>query len=961
MIFKTMTTHTSRLSRVVPRAALLLALTSIVGACAEEDTKAPPSPTFDMQESPTGESTVLLTGAAEYGSLITIDRTPKFTDAETTEFGPFVTHADPFTAHWWFVAPLAAGEDNVFTATATDRAGNRSTTGTVTVAQVPPTWVEVQVSVEPTRVQAGEIAVVTVTGVDNYGHVREIRDAELASSDAEVAFDGRKVTHTLAGIKVLTATADGVSGEAELTVDPGPAANVDLTLDAADVDGQTDGLQVLPYSDLGLSWTVTDAYGNAVDAGVGIATNAPGFVRDNTLTRVATAGAYDVVATVLGTGVSDAEAFEVIPGDAATIEIALSSSEVVAGETIGFVATVYDVWGNVASTETVSLTTDAPANGVTLDAATGTVTFTAAGTFGLTATAMSDPNVSLTATIHVRPGPVTVVDLVLDPSPAVVAPNTPVGYTTTATDQYGNLSDETIRLLTNAPGAVIANGQIHNLSLAGTFSVWAEATGSGVSDAETLTVTPGSAAALDLVLIRPTQPTELPMRYFVTIVDEWGNPISDGATITSSDAAAVVDPVEGTITFGTTGVQTVTATYGDLTDTEAVVIYLEPDVGPPTVEVIEPGPNDIYAPGDTVFIRVHATDDRSLSQVQLQIRGAFRYDDFELVPSGITNYTAVFEVRIPNGTDYGTAFMTVGAYDEAGNVMIGTRTSFQVNPTGRIVVPGGTATFIAGGSNSRLSSPRGIDHDGNGLVFVANSGRQNVVTVNLATGEINQFGTGTGQGPMDVATRPNGGVFVTVNNRVVRMNADGGASDPWSANNNGQLHGVVYDPADDRIYVADNNNDELRRYNALSNPTVSPDWTTNVNGSLNGPTGVAVRHANNNDELVYIANDNNDRIIEYNRTQGSSRTLAQGNSIDVPQALILLPNGDLLVANEGSDTLVQVALSTCNQTPCATNVVASGFSRPAGLSLDPSSTPGRATVVVSDRDWNALVEVTFTP
>ena len=940
---------------VVLSALLLLAPT----ACSEEDTTAPPPPKFDYHLSPTPESVVLLSGTAEYGSTVTLTRTPQFTAEELAAYGPFELEADPFTAIWWVEAPLAADAENVFTATAADRKGNTSEPASTSIVHISPTIEVLSIVVTPVRVAAGEPATVLVTGVDNFG--AEVTDlvVTLTSSDDTAVIAESEVVHSAAGPKVLTATYGDLTATAELEVVPAHPTTIDLTLEAADVDGVKDGIQVTPDTPIPMSWVVTDEFGNVFDAPVGVTTNAPGFVRQSELVGVRVSGLYDVVATVIGTGVSESEAFEVIPGDAASVSILLSSSEIRAGEAVAFQTIVTDAWGNLVA-ESLGIATDAPAGGSTVDMLAGNVLFTAAGHFSVTATALSDSTVSDTAAVHVRAATVALIDLVLTPTPATVSPGTPVDYAVTATDAFGNAAEELIRVFTNAPGAIITTAQITNLSLAGNFTVWAEATGTGVSDFESLTVTPGTAATVDLVLPHTSQPTGMAMKYFVTVFDAFGNEITSGVTISSSDSAASIDTTAGTIVFGTPGVQSVTASYNGLTDSESVQVFLEPDVGPPVVTIVEPAPNSAFAPGQTITVRVLASDDREISQVQLQIRGTVRFDDFVLVPSGINNYTADFVVNIPNGAAYGDAFMTAAAYDTAGNVTVGTRRSFLVDPSVLVNVPNGaTVSVLAGGPATVLNNPQGIDLDDQGTLYIANSGDQTVVTLDLTTLTLDSISQRLNTATRDVAAIPGGGVFVTINDRIVRIDT-AGVDTNWSQSVGGaRLRGLYLDATNDRLYGADDRNSAFFEWDTLGTPLVAWTTSTNLKGNANQPWGVLVDSSGTN-PMLYGTDINSDELWEENLNNGATRRLL-ANNLNQPMGIAMLPTGDLLVANNGQGELIEVALSSCTTTPCASTVIASGFRSPVDLEVDAASTLLDTTVYISDDGWDCIFELTYTP
>ncbi len=77
--------------------------------------------------------------------------------------------------------------------------------------------------------------------------------------------------------------------------------------------------------------------------------------------------------------------------------------------------------------------------------------------------------------------------------------------------------------------------------------------------------------------------------------------------------------------------------------------------------------------------------------------------------------------------------------------------------------------------------------------------------------------------------------------------------------------------------------------------------------------------------------------------------------------MIMLPSGDLLVADTASGNLVEINTSTCDPAMwtgapnnCQASIVASGFARPAGLAYDTAT----GDLYVSDYELNAIFQLT---
>lgn len=802
---------------------------------------------------------------------------------------------------------------------------------------------------------AGEAVPVSAEARDAYGNPVTGLAPILASSDAGAVFAGGTVTHTAAGAKTITASLDldgdgtaDVQRTADLQILPAAPSAVALTLDAADVDGQAAGLQVLPATDVGLSWAVSDAYGNAVDAGVSITTTAPGFLRGDVLADVTRAGTYDVVARVEGTGLADVQRYDVVPADAARIDLALSDPAPLAGETITAGTTARDAYGNELPGAVIDLATDVPAGGITLDAAAGTLNITAAGDFTVTATLAADATVAASAPVQVSPGPTSLVDLQL--SASAIQAGDLVTYTVESLDAYGNATGDLVRLATDAPGAVIAGGQIANLAVAGSYHVWAEATGTGVSDMEPLSISAGTAATLELALAASAVRQGEPLTYTLSLVDGYGNPVAGTPAVTTTDPGATVDAGASVIRFDATGLQQVTATYGGLTDVEQVLVMEVPDIVAPTAEITAPAAGDSLVPGETYTVTVHATDDRTLASVRLQIRGAFSFDETALVTtSPSTTDTAVdFSVRVPGGSAFGPATLTPAATDAAGNLTVGQPIPVEVNPNALITVNGGTVTTLAGGPGSAIRSPRGLGYDGAGTLYLAN-GNQDVLTLDVSTGALAALGPNLGNTIYDVAYDPTTGLtFASEQGRVGAIDAAGQLTDPWS---NGWFRpeSLLLIPGR-RLVAADGNNGTLVSFDPTAAPQVSPSVQWNVPGQ---PSGVDATLVSGGLGLIFYTDSGNDALWLFDHTNGNTLRIANNQPwLDRPRELLVLTNGDLLVANEGNGTLVRFACSGGGG--CTPSVVASGFERPYGLARAADG----SRIWVSDRNWDAIFEIT---
>lgn len=292
---------------------MLLSAPLLLTAC--KDTKAPPKPRVHAVTSRTSSSSVLLTGAAEFGSTINI------TGGAAAVSGP----ADPFTAEFEIEVPLkttiAAGDisvKNTLSVTATDSAGNVSEATVVEVEFGPEPGKPARLSFALTGaadggvIFAGDLVTYTYSVTDAYGgpvvHPLEV----IPSWPGAVVFDdgisgnGQIVGFTRAGDFTITARATGAVGVQQvvpLTVRPASGARyvtMGLTLSRMATGDTTAALTV-----------VKDLYGNVIiddtdgtSAGLSLtcapqATGTPGSActRAGNAFTVTAAGVYAIAAT----------------------------------------------------------------------------------------------------------------------------------------------------------------------------------------------------------------------------------------------------------------------------------------------------------------------------------------------------------------------------------------------------------------------------------------------------------------------------------------------------------------------------------------------------------------------------------------------------------------------------------------------------------------------------------------
>src|SRR5205823_2628224 len=268
-------------------------------------------------------------------------------------------------------------------ATITATSEGKSGTASVTVSSIP--VASVTVSPASASLTVGQTAQFSATARDANGNALAGRPVTWTSSDgaiASVSASGRATGVAAGGPVTITATSEGQSGAATVTVANAPVASVTVAPATASVaTGQT----------VQLSATPTDANGNPLTGRVitwASSDNTIASVNGSGLvTGVAAGGPVTITATSEG---KSGTASITVTAPVATVTVSPASASVQAGQTQQLTATLNDANGNILTGRTVTWssnnTTVATVNG------SGLVTAKTAGAASITVrTASSGP------------------------------------------------------------------------------------------------------------------------------------------------------------------------------------------------------------------------------------------------------------------------------------------------------------------------------------------------------------------------------------------------------------------------------------------------------------------------------------------------------------------------------------------------------------------------------------------
>ncbi|HTD70324.1 MAG TPA: Ig-like domain-containing protein, partial [Gemmatimonadales bacterium] len=366
---------------------------------------------------------------------------------------------------------------------ATSQPGGLSDSATITVSCPPAPVASVSVSPASPNILMGQTIQLTATLRDANGNVLTGRTVTWSSNNAAASVNGTGlVTGLAAGSAAITATSEGQSGTASVTVSNVPVASVTVSPTSASLlVGQTVQLTATPKDANGnpltgrvVSWSSNNTSVATVD-GSGLVT--AGAVGSATITAMSEGRSGTASITVTGVPV-------------ASVTVSPAAASVQAGQTQQLTATLKDASGNVLTGRTVTWssgnTTVASVNG------TGLVTAKVAGSATITA---SSEGQSGPAAITVTPVPVASVTVA--PGTGSVAVGSTLQLAATPRDANGNpLTGRTItwRSSNATVASVNGSGLVTGVAVGGPVTI--TATSEGQSGKSAITVTPPSASVV---------------------------------------------------------------------------------------------------------------------------------------------------------------------------------------------------------------------------------------------------------------------------------------------------------------------------------------------------------------------------------------------------------------------------------------------------------------------------------
>ncbi len=444
-------------------------------------------------------------------------------------------------------------------------------TGTALLAVTDVSVASLAVSPASATVSVGATQQLSATPKDAAGNVLTGRVIAWASANPAIATVSATglVTGVAAGAVTITATSEGKSGTASVTVANVPVASVAVSPVAPNlyVGGTVQLTATLkdasgtPLSDRAVTWTTSSSAVATVSAS-GLVT---GFA----------VGAATIRATSEGQSGTAAVTVSSVP--VASLGVSPATANVLVGGTTQLSATPKDAAGNILAGRAVTWTNSNP--GIAMVSTTGLVTGVAAGAATITATSEGQ---SASATISVANVPVA--SVVISPVTAVVLVGATLQLTTTLKDAAGNvLSGRSVTWASSTPAVatVTATGLVTG---AGAGAVTITATSEGKTGSAAVTVNLVPVASVSVSPASAGIPLGQWVQLTATLLDANGMPLS-GRSITWASSAPAVAAVStgGLVTGVASGAATITATSEGKSGTAAVTVTAGSPVQPGTV------------------------------------------------------------------------------------------------------------------------------------------------------------------------------------------------------------------------------------------------------------------------------------------------------------------------------------------------------------------------------------------
>ncbi len=438
-----------------------------------------------------------------------------------------------------------------------------SGTAIVTVTPIPVT--SVAVSPRTGALIVGQTLQFSATTAAAGGQTLTDRAVTWTSSAAGIASVSSTglVTAIAPGNATITATSEGVSGTATVTVAAVPVASVQVTPEVATVAaGQT----------LQLSAQALDSDGNILNRPITWSSELPARATVSATGLVTAIAAGEVHINARAGSVVAEAVITITQVPITRIDVTPANGSVLVGGTQQMTATPRDAAGNALAGRSITWLTGAPS--VATISQTGLVTGVAAGSALVFAASEGQ---SGSATVNVTT--VAVASVAVTPNTGNIQQGQALQLTATARDAGNNVITGRPIVWTSTDetkATVSSQGRVVTIAPG---SVTIRATVDGVTGSGTYTITPVPVATVQVTPNTTTISTGGTQQLIVTLLDALGNPIAtSGRTITWVSANPSIASVtqQGLVTGVASGSTSITITSEGVTTTASITVSPTP-------------------------------------------------------------------------------------------------------------------------------------------------------------------------------------------------------------------------------------------------------------------------------------------------------------------------------------------------------------------------------------------------
>jgi uncharacterized protein YjdB len=530
------------------------------------------------------------------------------------------------------------------TATITATSEGRSASATVNVGAQPVS--AVIVSPGQMTIFAGQSVQLSALVTDDRGQVLSGRPVTFSSSNSQVATvsSGGLVTGVSAGSTTITATSEGATGTATVTIAPEPVAAVEVTPATVNLfPGSGSQLGAVARNVNGQVLTGRTVLWSSSSPSI-VSVSASGFVTG------LTPGDAVIIATIEGKQGSASVTVRSVP--VATVTVSPATASTTVGQSVTLTATTLDAAGTTLTGRIVGWSSSD--NTIATVSSTGVVTGVANGSATITA---SSEGQSGTAVVTVAAVPVA--SVAVTPAQATLSVGQSAQLSATAMDVSGQtLAGRTTAWASaNASVATVSGSGVVTGVGGGTTTI--TATIDGVAGSASVTVNPPAPAQVASVTVSPSTATVSvgsSVSLTATARDGSGNVMSNAPiTWSSSNAAVASVSANGVVSGVAPGAVTVTATSGSASGTASITVPT-----PPVGRIVVTPSNPRIDEGDTIQMTatVYDVNDKVMTGVTVTWK------------SSNTKRATVDSNGLVRGIQDGNATITASAGGKSGSTTV---------------------------------------------------------------------------------------------------------------------------------------------------------------------------------------------------------------------------------------------------------------------------------------------------